>query len=127
MRIQCGAAIARSVKRDNNGFSGIGVQERGCPRLPEDAAVLAALPFGPRPGTVERHGAAVPSPTHRMRSAWRGAGAASRRAMYRGWPARYAGPPRLGLLFGAVEVHLALGPLLLLGAGPLGIKKACAP
>ena len=43
--------------------------------------------------------------------------------MYRGWPARYAGPPRLGLLFGAVEVHLALGPLLLLGAGPLGIQK----
>ena len=52
-----------------------------------------------------------------------GGGGASRRAMYRGWPARYAGPPRLGLLFGAVEVHLALGPLLLLGAGPLGIQK----
>jgi hypothetical protein len=72
---------------------------------------------------VERQGAAVPSPSlhDALRVACRG-GAASHRAMYRGWPARLAGTPRPGLLFGAAEAYLALG-LLLLGAGPLVMQN----
>ncbi len=37
---------SQEVKKGINSFSGIGVQERDCPRLPEDAAVLAAPPLG---------------------------------------------------------------------------------
>jgi hypothetical protein len=49
--------------------------------------------------------------------------AVSRRAMSRGWPARHAGTPRPGLLFGAAEAYLALGLLLLLSAVPLVLQK----
>jgi hypothetical protein len=97
---------------------------KGLPALARGQRRDGSPAWGPRPGMVERHGAAVPSPSlhDALRVAWRG-GAASRRAMYRGWPARPAGTPRPGLLFRAAEAHLALGPPLRLGARALAMQK----
>jgi hypothetical protein len=123
MSLQCGAAIARSEKRYQQ-FQRHWGAGKGLPALARGQRRDDSPAWCPLPGTVERHGAAVPSPTLQdaLRVAWR-RGAASRRAMYRGWAARHAGTPRPGLLFSAVEVHLALGRLLLLGAVPLVMQR----
>ena len=64
----------QEVQKGINSFSGMGAQERDCPRWPEGNAAMAALP-----GVLGRgrsSGMARPCPAlHcRMRSAWRGAG-----------------------------------------------------
>ena len=64
----------QEVQKGINSFSGMGAQERDCPRWPEGNAAMAALPCvlcQGRSSVVARPCPALPC---RTRSAWRGAG-----------------------------------------------------
>src|SRR5215472_7304870 len=104
------------------------------PRHEDVGQGLSALARGPRrddspawcllPGTVERPGALGLAQSCRMRAAWRAAGEPHLVGLWSA--AGLLGPLAhlsMACFCGAVEVHLALGLLLLLGAGLLVIQK----